>query len=193
MVASLSDCTYDGVNNKIEVQNGLVSCTGGDTKDPGSPTTNAPSATGRPTTTAPPPTATVSNPDCVTNEINMTDQFTAAAKSDECAANSSVSATAIVISTLCDSSCASKLEELASSLPNCSYGYQSKNLTSDLLTQLDGCVGANDSYSINVTISPEEAATTVPDTNSTSKPTPAPTKVDPTTPSPTKGNSKTYC
>ncbi|KAG7383759.1 hypothetical protein PHYBOEH_009805 [Phytophthora boehmeriae] len=213
MLASLSDCTYSGVSNKIEVQNGLAACTGDDIKNPGSPTTDAPSTTSPPsttkppTTTAPSPAATASNTDCVANEIaSIKDLFTAAATSDECAADSSVSATAIVISTLCGSSCASKLEELANSLPNCYYGYQSENIKSDLLTQLDGCVGADDSYSISVSVSPEETtdvppttatppATTTPspDTNATSEPTPAPTKDASATPAPTKEDSGTYC
>ncbi|KAG2813834.1 hypothetical protein PC116_g17160 [Phytophthora cactorum] len=54
MAASLSDCTYSGVSNKIEVQNAITTCTGGDSTDPGSPTTDAPS------TTAPAPPVTSS-------------------------------------------------------------------------------------------------------------------------------------
>ncbi|KAG6963191.1 hypothetical protein JG688_00008260 [Phytophthora aleatoria] len=135
MAASLSDCTYSGVSNKIEVQNAITTCTGGDSTDPGSPTTDAPSTTApAPPTTAPLPAATASNTDCVASEVSvMVDLYTAAATSDECADDSSVSATSIVITTFCGSACASKLEELATSLPNCYYGYQSENLKSDLL------------------------------------------------------------
>ncbi|EGZ11472.1 hypothetical protein PHYSODRAFT_336002 [Phytophthora sojae] len=203
MAASMSDCTYSGVSNKIEVQNAITVCTGGDTTDPGSPSTDTPS------TTAPSPTATASNTDCAASEISdMVDLYTAAASSDECADDSSVSSSSIVITTFCGSACASKLEELATSLPNCYYGYQSENLKADLLEQLDGCSGEDTSYAINVVLNPEEAmeapatttspptttqsppsttsppdSTTAPDTNSTSEPTPAPTE----------GDSGAYC
>jgi hypothetical protein len=207
MATSLSDCTYSGVSNKIEVQNAITICTGGDTSNPGSPTTEAPSTTApAPATTAPSPAATASNTDCVTSEVSdMVDLYTAAATSDECAAESSVSTSSIVITTYCGSACASKLEELATSLPNCFYGYQSENLKADLLEQLDACIGADTSTAVSVTLNPEESteapsttsppstsslpsttsppasttatpATPSPDTNSTSKPTPAPTK-----------------
>ncbi|KAG3110329.1 hypothetical protein PI124_g9989 [Phytophthora idaei] len=197
MAASLSDCTYSGVSNKIEVQNAITTCTGGDTTDPGSPTTDAPSTTAP----APLPAATASNTDCVASEVSvMVDLYTAAATSDECADDSSVSATSIVITTFCGSACASKLEELAASLPNCYYGYQSENLKSDLLDQLDSCTGADSTYALNVVLKPEETteppsttsppstttappATPLPETNSTSELTPAPTQRD----------SATYC
>jgi len=44
---NLPDCTYGGINNKIQAQNALTSCNGGDTEDAGSPTTvmNAPMTT----------------------------------------------------------------------------------------------------------------------------------------------------
>ncbi|KAG2813835.1 hypothetical protein PC111_g14229 [Phytophthora cactorum] len=173
MAASLSDCTYSGVSNKIEVQNAITTCTG----------------------------ATASNTDCVASEVSvMVDLYTAAATSDECADDSSVSATSIVITTFCGSACASKLEELATSLPNCYYGYQSENLKSDLLDQLDSCTGADSTYALNVVLKPEKTteppsttsppstttappATPLPETNSTSEPTPAPTQRD----------SATYC
>ncbi|KAG6586964.1 GP-anchored serine-rich Elicitin INL13 [Phytophthora cinnamomi] len=194
MAASMSDCTYNGVSNKVEVQNAITVCTGGDTTDPGSPSTEVPS------TTAPIPATTASNTNCVASEISdMVDLYTAVGSSDECADDSSVSSTSIVITTFCGSACASKLEELATSLPNCYYGYQSENLKADLLKQLDGCTGDDTSYAINVVLSPEEAteepsttsppaspmsppaSTTAPpatDTNSTSEPTPAPTQGD---------------
>ncbi|KAG2766998.1 hypothetical protein Pcac1_g21649 [Phytophthora cactorum] len=166
MAASLSDCTYSGVSNKIEVQNAITTCTGGDSTDPGSPTTDAPS------TTAPAPPVTSSygfqHGLCGFRGLRY--------------------------------ACASKLEELATSLPNCYYGYQSENLKSDLLDQLDSCTGADSTYALNVVLKPEKTteppsttsppstttappATPLPETNSTSEPTPAPTQRD----------SATYC
>ncbi|KAG7385206.1 hypothetical protein PHYPSEUDO_001748 [Phytophthora pseudosyringae] len=105
MAASLSDCTYSGVSNKIEVQNAITTCTGGETTDPGSPTTAAPSTTAPASaTTAPSPAATASTTDCVTTEVtDMVDLYAAAATSDECADSASVSATSIVITTFCGS------------------------------------------------------------------------------------------
>ncbi|GMF54054.1 unnamed protein product [Phytophthora fragariaefolia] len=200
--------------NKIEVQNAITVCTGGGTTDPGSPTTESPSTTApSPATTAPSPAATASNTNCADSEINdMVDLYTTAATSEQCANDSSVSSTSIVISTFCGSTCASKLEELASSLPNCYYGYQSENLKADLLEQLDACSGGDTSYAINAVLSPDETveapSTTIPAVTTSAPSTPSPpdsTTAPPATPSsdanttseptpaPTKGDSGAYC
>ncbi|KAE9208805.1 hypothetical protein PF002_g19291 [Phytophthora fragariae] len=39
---NLPDCTFSGINNKIEVQNALTQCNGGDVKDAGLPAKNLP-------------------------------------------------------------------------------------------------------------------------------------------------------
>ncbi|KAG1698404.1 hypothetical protein DVH05_014946 [Phytophthora capsici] len=158
MAASLSDCTYSGVSNKIQVANAITTCTGGETTDPGSPTTPSPSVTDPAPTTAPSPAATASNTDCGTSEINnMVDLFTAAATSDECASDSSVSSTTIVITTFCGSDCASKFEELATALPNCYYGYQTENIKANLLEQLDSC-STDPTHALTVGFNPEGTA-----------------------------------
>ncbi|KAL3657184.1 hypothetical protein V7S43_017846 [Phytophthora oleae] len=206
MAASLSDCTYSGVSNKIQVENALTTCTGGDTTDPGSPTTDtpAPFVTDPAPTTAPSPAATASNTNCITSEVSdMVDLYTAAATSDECASDSSVSDTTIVIITFCGSECASKLEELATALPNCYYGYQTENLKANLLGQLDTC-STDSTHALTVGFNPEETteapsttsppSTTTPSTTSPPVSTTAPTNAtSEPTPQPTHGETGAYC
>lgn len=101
------------VSNKIEVQNAITVCTTGDTTDSGSPTTQAPSTTG-------------SNTDCA-EVSDMVDLYTAAASRDACADDSSVFSSTVEPLHVVSSSRhfagahTSKLEELATTLPNCNY------------------------------------------------------------------------
>ncbi|RLN66955.1 hypothetical protein BBJ28_00007177 [Nothophytophthora sp. Chile5] len=152
VAADLPDCTYSGVNNKIEVENALTVCNGGSTTDPGSVTTTAPStdapstdapSTDAPSTDAPStlaPTSTASNTDCTTSEVNdMWNSFITTATSSACADDSTVNAYSIYIDTLCSSACTDQIKTLAEDLPNCYYEYEFSNKKQEALDAIDSC------------------------------------------------------
>ncbi|KAG7376622.1 hypothetical protein PHYPSEUDO_013035 [Phytophthora pseudosyringae] len=157
VAVGLPDCTFGGVNNKIEVQNALTSCNGGSTEDAGSPTmvTDAPAATGSSSqmgsnttlassasSSALTPVSTESSASCTTAEVkNMLDLYVSTARTDACAEDAIVDGYGVDILTECDSNCAGKIRGLADDLPNCFYDYEYMNKKEDMLNQLDICEG----------------------------------------------------
>ncbi|RLN72161.1 hypothetical protein BBJ28_00005980 [Nothophytophthora sp. Chile5] len=123
----LPDCTYSGINNKIEVENALTVCNGGSTTDPGSITTTAPSTDAPEVTTAttaatPTPTSS-STTDCTTDEYQSTiDLYDTAAASSACSPYASSSTVLVSVYAPCSATdCVDVMTQLASDLPDCLY------------------------------------------------------------------------
>ncbi|KAL3657226.1 hypothetical protein V7S43_017886 [Phytophthora oleae] len=166
----LPDCTFSGINNKIEVQNALTACNGGETADAGSLTavTDAPQATTATDSTAISssastssssdliPASTTSSTSCTPTEIKkLWNSYVATATSDECASDSVVNGDNIQILTDCDSNCIDTIRGLADELPNCFYDYEYINKKQVVLDALDGCNGS--SSTVALTLIPDTA------------------------------------
>ncbi|OWZ15422.1 GP-anchored serine-rich Elicitin INL13 [Phytophthora megakarya] len=153
----LPDCTFSGVNNKIEVQNALTACNGGDTHDAGSLTT----ATKTPTTSSSssgnsPAPGTVPYTTCTAEEVkDMWDQYVSTAGNAVCSADARVDGSGVSILTKCSSSCGDLIGKLSDSLPNCWYEVESVNKKEDLLSQVYVCDGTTGTV----------AATMIPDSS----------------------------
>ncbi|KAK1946888.1 hypothetical protein P3T76_002440 [Phytophthora citrophthora] len=165
----LPDCTFNGINNKIEVQNALTSCNGGATADAGSLTaaTDAPqgtTATDSSTTassastsssSALTPVSTTSTTSCTTSEIKtLWKAYVDAATSDECSSESVINEESIQILADCGSKCIDAIGNLAYELPNCSYDYESLNKKQEVLDAFKGCDGSASSVTLTVTPDP---------------------------------------
>ncbi|KAL4150402.1 hypothetical protein PRNP1_009804 [Phytophthora ramorum] len=134
---NLPDCTYSGINNKIEVQNALTSCNGGDTEDAGSPTvvTNAPATS---TTTTPTPTSS-STTECSTDEYQSTeDLYDTAAATSACSPYSTSSSSLVTVNVPCSvTDCIDTMTQLAADLPDCQY--DGANQKAELQGNLQAC------------------------------------------------------
>ncbi|KAG1698439.1 hypothetical protein DVH05_014981 [Phytophthora capsici] len=183
----LPDCTFRGINNKIEVQNALTSCNGGATADAGSltTTTDAPqtttgtdsSATAASGTTSSSseltPVSTTSKISCTTTEIKqLWKAYVDAATSDECLSDSVVSDENVEILTDCGSKCIDAIGNLAYELPDCVYDHESMNKKQEVLDALNGCDGSASSVALSAT--PDMAVILSSSTGSESAPDPAP-------------------
>ncbi|KAG3106313.1 hypothetical protein PI125_g13223 [Phytophthora idaei] len=131
---NLPSCTFSGVSNKIELQNALTVCNGGDTEDAGSPTavTDAPITS---SSTTPTPTSS-SATDCTTEEYTSTeDLYDAAAATSACSPYSTSSSVLVSFDTPCSATdCIDVLVQLAADLPDCLYdgANQKTELTDNL-------------------------------------------------------------
>lgn len=158
---NLPACTYNGVSNKIELQNALTACNGGDTEDAGSPTTvtDAPATT---TTTTPTPTSS-STTDCTTDEYQSTeDLYDAAAASSACSEYATSSSLLVTFYAPCSATdCVAVLTQLAADLPDCLYdgANQKTELTDNLGICTDDSTGEVDS-STPVSTSSDSTSTT---------------------------------
>ncbi|KAK1946886.1 hypothetical protein P3T76_002438 [Phytophthora citrophthora] len=157
----LPACTFSGVSNKIELQNALAVCNGGDTTDPGSPTTDTTT-----TTTTPTPTST-STADCTAAEAQSTvDLYDAAAATSACMPYSTTSELLVRFNMPCTAtSCISVLVELAGALPDCLY--DGTNEKAGLTDELGICT--------DVTSDTPDTSGGTTDTTTSSSPTPAST------------------
>ncbi|KAF1774782.1 hypothetical protein GQ600_20416 [Phytophthora cactorum] len=165
----LPDCTFNGLNHKIQVQNALTACIGGEIEDAGSLTaaTDAPTATDSSTvspstssasSSALTPEATTIAMDayCNTSEIiNLWNLYVATATSEECASDSVVNGGNIEIIAQCNTNCMEAIRGLADELPDCFYDYEYINKKQYVLDQLDGCDGS--ATTINISLLPDNA------------------------------------
>ncbi|GMF16511.1 unnamed protein product [Phytophthora lilii] len=168
LAKELPDCTFSGINNKIEVQNALTSCNGGDTKDAGSlnVATDAPAATtsssgGNSNTNLPSaassssstPPSTASSTSCTTTDVkSMWDLYTSIAASNQCVDDSVVENDSVDILAPCNSTCVGQLGELAYALPDCYYDYERMNKKQDVLDQLSVCDSSSTFSYISATL-----------------------------------------
>ncbi|KAG6587294.1 elicitin-like protein SOL13A [Phytophthora cinnamomi] len=175
---NLPGCTYSGVSNKIELQNALTACNGGDTANAGPPTTvtDAPdTSTSTTTTTNTTPTPTSSSTtDCTADEYQSTeDLYNAAAASSACSPYSTSSSLLVTFYTPCSATdCVAVLTQLASDLPDCLYdgANQKTELTDNLSICTDDTTGKVDS-STPVSTSSGSTSTTSPTPASTASST----------------------
>ncbi|KAG3182499.1 hypothetical protein PC128_g14649 [Phytophthora cactorum] len=137
---NLPSCTFSGVSNKIELQNALTVCNGGDTEDAGSPTavTDAPITS---SSTTPTPTWS-SATDCTTEEYTSTeDLYDAAAATSACSPYSTSSSVLVSFDTPCSATdCIDVLVQLAADLPDCLY--DGANQKTELTDNLGVCTDA---------------------------------------------------
>ncbi|KAG7376623.1 hypothetical protein PHYPSEUDO_013036 [Phytophthora pseudosyringae] len=167
VAGDLPDCTFSGINNKIEARNALTACSGGDTEDAGSlmVATDAPAtATGPDSSTfsstgsssALTPASTASATGCTTTEIKrMWNLYVATATSEECAPDAVVNGDNVQILAQCATNCTDMVKGLADELPNCFYDYEYINKKQDVQDQLDGCDGS--ATSVSVSLIPDSA------------------------------------
>ncbi|KAG3076191.1 hypothetical protein PI124_g20322 [Phytophthora idaei] len=165
----LPDCTFNGLNHKIQVQNALTACIGGEIEDAGSLTaaTDAPTATDSSTvspstssasSSALTPEATTIAMDayCNTSEIiNLWNLYVTTATSEECASDSVVNGGNIEIIAQCNTTCTEAIRGLADELPDCFYDYEYINKKQYVLDQLDGCDGS--ATTVNISLLPDNA------------------------------------
>nr|ABB55956.1 elicitin-like protein RAL13J [Phytophthora ramorum] len=185
---NLPDCTYSGINNKIEVQNALTSCNGGDTEDAGTLTTDAPASTTAtsevdsgtstsssssltPSATASiapisnsssslTPASTASTTSCTTTEVtSISNLFNSTAKSAECTADSNINSSSVDISTSCASYCTDRVSDLAEELPDCYYDYMHTNIKAHVLEEIGGCT-ISVTANVSTTFYPDSASST---------------------------------
>ncbi|GMF16510.1 unnamed protein product [Phytophthora lilii] len=141
---NLPDCTYSGVSNKIELQNALTVCNGGDTTDAGSPTivTDAPdTSTTTSTTTTTPTTTSSSTTDCTADEYQSTeDLYDTAAASSACSPYATSTSLLVMFDTPCSATdCIDVMTQLAADLPDCLY--DGANQKAELTSNLGVCTG----------------------------------------------------
>ncbi|RLN72164.1 hypothetical protein BBJ28_00005979 [Nothophytophthora sp. Chile5] len=149
----LPDCTVGGVNNKIEVQNAMTACNGGDTTSAGEPTTLTPAETTAPTSTFTPSTgstsgtpttdstdtstsSTFTSTECTDAEFQtITELYDEAAATSACASYASNSSLLLSISAPCsETACVDVVTQLADNLPDCEYaGINEKSQLADSL------------------------------------------------------------
>ncbi|KAE9091611.1 hypothetical protein PF005_g18862, partial [Phytophthora fragariae] len=160
---NLPACTYDGVSNKIELQNALTTCNGGDTEDAGTPTTitDAPTTT---TTSTPTSSSTV---DCTTDEYQSTeDLYDTAAASSACSLYSTSSSLLVTFYAPCSATdCVAVLTQLAADLPDCLY--DGANQKAELNDNLSVCTAD--------TTGEVDSSTPVSTSSDSTSPTPAST------------------
>ncbi|KAG6960869.1 hypothetical protein JG688_00009364 [Phytophthora aleatoria] len=163
---NLPSCTFSGVSNKIELQNALTVCNGGDTEDAGSPTavTDAPITS---SSTTPTPTSS-SATDCTTEEYTSTeDLYDAAAATSACSPYSTSSSVLVSFDTPCSATdCINVLVQLAADLPDCLYdgANQKTELTdnlgfcTDTATEVDSSTPASTSGTTSSSPTPASTA-----------------------------------
>ncbi|ETP44077.1 hypothetical protein F442_09291, partial [Phytophthora nicotianae P10297] len=165
----LPSCTFDGVSNKIELQNALTVCNGGDIEDAGSPTF----VTEPPTTSTTSPSTSLSTTDCTLDqEYSTEDLYDEAAATSACSPYSSSSSLLVTFDTPCSATdCIDVMVQLAADLPDCLYdgSNQKTELTDNLGVCLDDAEAAVDSATPTATSS---------DDTTSSSPTPASTASD---------------
>ncbi|KAF1788000.1 hypothetical protein GQ600_27892 [Phytophthora cactorum] len=159
----LPDCTFNGLNHKIQVQNALTACIGGEIEDAGSLTaaTDAPTATD--SSTVSPSTSSASSsaltPEATTIAMDADHQpvepVRRDATSEECASDSVVNGGNIEIIAQCNTNCMEAIRGLADELPDCFYDYEYINKKQYVLDQLDGCDGS--ATTINISLLPDNA------------------------------------
>ncbi|ETK86156.1 hypothetical protein L915_09188 [Phytophthora nicotianae] len=149
----LPDCTVSGINIKIEVQNALTACNGGDTRDAGSlvEATDAPSTSSSSSALTPAATTISMDSYCDTSEIiRMWDLYVATATGEECESDSVYNPGNIDIIAQCNSKCTEAIKTLANELPDCFYDFEYINKKQYVMNQLDGCDGGATSVSISL-------------------------------------------
>ncbi|GMF54181.1 unnamed protein product [Phytophthora fragariaefolia] len=164
----LPDCTFSGINNKIEVENALTACNGGDTEDAGSPifssdasaaTTSTSSSQANADTLSPPtesssaltPGSAASSPSCTTTEVaDMWELYVSIAQSHNCTGDAVINGYSVNVLTKCDSDCAGEIKALTESLPDCYYDYEHMNKKQDVQEQLKACDTASGYVSITL-------------------------------------------
>ncbi|KAL3657225.1 hypothetical protein V7S43_017885 [Phytophthora oleae] len=148
LAENLPACTFSGVSNKIELQNALTVCNGGDTADAGSPTTDSTDTTTTTTTTTPTSSSTT---DCTSDEYQSTeDLYDAAAATSACSLYSTSSELLVTFNMPCSAtSCIDVLVQLAASLPDCLY--DGANQKAELTDNLGVCTDATPTTSSSPT------------------------------------------
>ncbi|KAI9981360.1 hypothetical protein PInf_009056 [Phytophthora infestans] len=164
VATDLPDCTFSGINIKIEVQNALTICNGGDIRDSGSLTeanataTTAPPSSLAGSSSALTPEATTIAMDSYCNNgeiISLWNEYVKTATSEECASDSVVNGGNIDIIAQCDSNCTDNIRNLAEELPNCFYDFEYINKKQYVLNQLEGCDGS--ATMITISLLPDNA------------------------------------
>ncbi|POM73957.1 Elicitin [Phytophthora palmivora] len=149
----LPDCTFSGVNNKIEVQNALTACNGGDIEDAGSLTIATDAPTTATSSSSGSSTSAVPYTSCTTAEVeNMWKLFISTATSGACTADATVNGGEVTILTKCSSNCGDEIGKLADKLPNCLYEYENVNKKEDMRNQVYVCDGTSGSVSATITL-----------------------------------------
>ncbi|TMW62796.1 hypothetical protein Poli38472_005414 [Pythium oligandrum] len=206
MADKMPSCFVDGQNERARILNGISTCTGTtvSTKTPAPASTssdasNTPSPTTaepEPTTPspidaisnstidtpapAPSPTSKFSSSSCSSTDVgDIVDLYVEAATSANCKQYSTVSAFSIYIYAPCTSPCVvSNFRNLADSLPDCYYSYDSENKKEQVSEEVAKCKyvsgrmlssSATEEY-IKIEISSKDAIKT----SNTTNPVPAP-------------------
>ncbi|EEY55451.1 elicitin-like protein [Phytophthora infestans T30-4] len=90
---------------------------------------------------------------CTNSKVSsLVSLYTETAKSSPCTSDATRTSYSITIFTKCASSCASKLETLASDLPNCVYAYESSNKKTSLQRQIKDCTESSFASHISTTV-----------------------------------------